>query len=174
MEMTYEALAKRIDHSLLPPTLTDARARRGMSTRGALSGGQRVHQTVRACRWPPRSSRARALLSARRSASRTAATDTAVKVFEAERAMDDGATELDMVVNIGQALGGEWDAVRAISRAVIEAAHARRRDRQGDLRELLSERRAEGQALPDLRRGECRLRENLDRLSAPAGRPTPT
>ena len=36
---------------------------------------------------------------------------TAVKVFEAEQAMDDGATELDMVINIGQAIGGDWDAV---------------------------------------------------------------
>ena len=26
--------------------------------------------------------------------------------------MADGATELDMVINIGQALGGEWDAVK--------------------------------------------------------------
>ena len=50
---------------------------------------------------------------------------TAVKVFEAERAMDDGATELDMVINIGQVLGGHWDAVRDDIAAVTEAAHAR-------------------------------------------------
>ena len=50
---------------------------------------------------------------------------TSVKVFESERAMDDGATELDMVINIGQAIGGEWDAVAADVAAVVEAAHAR-------------------------------------------------
>ncbi len=36
---------------------------------------------------------------------------TSVKVFEARQAVADGATELDMVINIGQAIGGEWDAV---------------------------------------------------------------
>ncbi len=47
---------------------------------------------------------------------------TAVKVFEAEQAMADGATELDMVINIGQAMGGEWDAV---------SVRHRRRDQSG-------------------------------------------
>jgi deoxyribose-phosphate aldolase len=50
---------------------------------------------------------------------------TAVKVWEADRAMGDGASELDMVVNIGQVLGGKWDAVRADIAAVTEAAHHR-------------------------------------------------
>ena len=48
---------------------------------------------------------------------------TAVKVFEARQAMADGATELDMVINIGQAKGGEWDAVTADIAAVTAAAH---------------------------------------------------
>jgi deoxyribose-phosphate aldolase len=51
---------------------------------------------------------------------------TDVKVFEAERAMDEGAVELDMVVNIGHAVGNDWDAVRADVAAVTEAAHARK------------------------------------------------
>jgi deoxyribose-phosphate aldolase len=50
---------------------------------------------------------------------------TAVKVFEAERAMDDGATELDMVVNIGQTLGGNWGPVEDEIGAIVKAAHAR-------------------------------------------------
>ena len=69
--------------------------------------------------------------------------------------MADGATELDMVINIGQALGGEWDAVTADIAAVTEGGARRRRDREGDLRELLPERRPEGPALPDLRRGRA-------------------
>ena len=48
---------------------------------------------------------------------------TAVKVFESQRALSDGATELDMVINIGQAIGGRWDAVRDDIAAVTRAAH---------------------------------------------------
>jgi deoxyribose-phosphate aldolase len=50
---------------------------------------------------------------------------TAVKVFESEKAMDDGATELDMVVNIGKVLSGEWNSVAHDIAAVVNAAHAR-------------------------------------------------
>ena len=52
---------------------------------------------------------------------------TAVKVFEAQKAMDDGASELDMVINIGQAIGGSWDAVASDIAAVTRAAHQRGR-----------------------------------------------
>ena len=38
--------------------------------------------------------------------------------------MDEGATELDMVVNIGHAVGNDWDGVRADIGAVVKAAHA--------------------------------------------------
>ncbi len=37
--------------------------------------------------------------------------------------MADGATELDMVINIGQAIAGEWDAVASDIDAVTKAAH---------------------------------------------------
>src|SRR5262249_53032719 len=50
---------------------------------------------------------------------------TAVKVFEAERAIEDGGKELDMVVNVGKVLSGDWDHVRRDVAAVVEAAHAR-------------------------------------------------
>lgn len=32
-----------------------------------------------------------------------------VKVFETKKAVEDGATEIDMVINIGKALGNQWD-----------------------------------------------------------------
>ena len=48
---------------------------------------------------------------------------TAVKVFESRQAMADGATELDMVINIGQAIAGEWAAVKSDIEAVTRAAH---------------------------------------------------
>lgn len=50
---------------------------------------------------------------------------TDVKVFEAERAMDDGAVELDMVLNIGRMVSGQYDYVERDIRAVAEAAHKR-------------------------------------------------
>lgn len=50
---------------------------------------------------------------------------TDVKVFEAERAMDDGAVELDMVLNIGRLISGDDDLVREDVRQVVEAAHRR-------------------------------------------------
>jgi deoxyribose-phosphate aldolase len=48
---------------------------------------------------------------------------TAVKVFEAEQACKDGATEIDMVINIGKALGGDWDYVEKEIKAVTNTCH---------------------------------------------------
>lgn len=38
---------------------------------------------------------------------------TAVKVFEAARAVEEGGKEVDMVVNVGKVLSGDWAYVRA-------------------------------------------------------------
>jgi deoxyribose-phosphate aldolase len=48
---------------------------------------------------------------------------TGVKVFEAEQACRDGAAEIDMVINIGKALGGDWDYVEAEIKAVTDMCH---------------------------------------------------
>lgn len=50
---------------------------------------------------------------------------TTVKVFEARRAIADGATELDMVVNIGRLRDDDVDYVRDEIAAVVEAAEGR-------------------------------------------------
>jgi len=50
---------------------------------------------------------------------------TAIKVAEAQQAMDDGALELDMVLNIGQLRSGKHDYVREDIKAVCDVAHAR-------------------------------------------------
>ena len=50
------------------------------------------------------------------------ACETSVKAFETERACADGASEVDMVINIGALKSGQLDAVRADIRAVVEAA----------------------------------------------------
>jgi deoxyribose-phosphate aldolase len=50
---------------------------------------------------------------------------TSVKAFEAERALDDGGLELDLVVNISKVRSGDWGYVRDDIRAVLEPTHAR-------------------------------------------------
>jgi deoxyribose-phosphate aldolase len=50
---------------------------------------------------------------------------TRVKEFQAGQAVADGVHEIDMVMNIGQFLSGNFDAVRDDIRAVVEVAHAR-------------------------------------------------
>ena len=53
------------------------------------------------------------------------AMSTAGKAAEATCAVADGADELDMVINVGQLVAGEDDAVRADIAAVVEAARGR-------------------------------------------------
>lgn len=53
------------------------------------------------------------------------ATDPEVKAFEAQRAMDDGATEIDMVINIGALKANDYDLVARDIRGVVNVAHAR-------------------------------------------------
>ncbi|KAF0497728.1 deoxyribose-phosphate aldolase [Pediococcus acidilactici] len=52
---------------------------------------------------------------------------TATKVFEAKDALQNGATELDMVINIGELKAGHDDAVLNDIKAVVEAGHAENR-----------------------------------------------
>lgn len=51
---------------------------------------------------------------------------TKVKVFEAENAVDAGGKEIDMVVNIGKVLGGDWDYVKAEIQAVNDAVTSKK------------------------------------------------
>lgn len=50
-------------------------------------------------------------------------TSTAAKVAEATQALADGATELDMVLNIGRLIGGQNDDVEADIAAVVRVGH---------------------------------------------------
>jgi len=49
---------------------------------------------------------------------------TAIKVAEARQLLADGATELDMVINVGLLRGGNYQTVGADIRAVVDAAGA--------------------------------------------------
>ena len=48
---------------------------------------------------------------------------TKVKVYEAEQACHDGAAEIDMVVNIGKVLGGDWYYVENEIKEVTDICH---------------------------------------------------
>jgi deoxyribose-phosphate aldolase len=52
------------------------------------------------------------------------ASATSIKVAETKQAIQDGAQEIDMVLNVGELRGGNTEAVAADIRAVVEAAHA--------------------------------------------------
>ena len=123
MQLTYETIARRIDHSLLGPTLT----------RTDLEAGCRLaaeYSVASVCIKPYAVDLARSILDGTVVAVGTTVgfphggNLTATKVFEAQRAIADGAVELDMVVNLGQVLGGEWNAVRDDIAAVTETAHS--------------------------------------------------
>lgn len=50
------------------------------------------------------------------------AASTAAKAAEASAALDDGADELDMVINVGMVKSGDWDYVKEDIAAVVEQA----------------------------------------------------
>lgn len=52
------------------------------------------------------------------------ATSAEVKAFEARNALDNGATEIDMVINIGALKAGESELVAKDIRGVVETVHA--------------------------------------------------
>jgi deoxyribose-phosphate aldolase len=124
MDFTYDDIAGMIDHSLLNPTLTTEALETGI----ALALKYRVASV---CIMPYYLKRCAELLAG--SGVRASTTigfphgghTTSVKVAEAQRAMDDGGQELDMVVNISKVLSADWDYVRADIKAVVDAAHAR-------------------------------------------------
>lgn len=122
--ITYDELAKVIDHSLLRPELTEA---------DVIAGCQLAarYETATVCVKPCDVKLAKEVLQGSGVKVSTTigfphgAHVTAVKVAEAQQAMDDGAVELDMVLNIGKLRSGRTDYVRTDIQAVCNAAHAR-------------------------------------------------
>lgn len=51
---------------------------------------------------------------------------TSIKAAEARQACADGAAELDMVINVGKALSGDWNYVRDDIRAVLDVGREHR------------------------------------------------
>lgn len=122
MELTRQSLAQLMDHTQLKPQATAADIDRVVEEArrfGCASVCVNPH-------WVPRVAAGLA-----GSAVKTCtvigfplgATTTATKVFEAREAIQAGAQEVDMVINVGELRAGAADAVRADIAAVAEAAH---------------------------------------------------
>ena len=124
MQYTYQELAGMIDHSLLHPTLTDRELEEGC--RQAVRYG-----VASVCLKPYWVRRAAELLGGSGVAVGAVVgfphggSTTEVKRFETATACREGAAEIDMVINIGKALSGDWDYVENDIRAVCEEAHGR-------------------------------------------------
>ncbi len=121
--LTERDIAKTIDHSLLRPELDDVFIEEGCRLAAQ-------YDVASVCVRPADVRRAKALLEG---------TDVAVgatigfphgnhrtetKVFEARQALADGATELDMVLQIGALKSGRDADVQADIAAVVEVGHA--------------------------------------------------
>lgn len=123
MKYSYDELAGMIDHSLLHPTMTDAEFAEGCSV-------AKKYNVASVCIKPYAVKDAAKQLAGSKvivgcvigfphgnSASE-------IKRAETRLACLDGAKEIDMVINIGKALGGEWNYVEADICAVCDEAHA--------------------------------------------------
>jgi deoxyribose-phosphate aldolase len=123
-DFTYPDIARMLDHSLLQPTLTDEALEKGCLL-------ARQYEVASVCIKPYAVRLAAKLLKGSTVAVGTTVGFphgghvTAYKVAEAQRAMDDGAVELDLVVNIGKVLSNDWAFVAEDIRAVVEAVHRR-------------------------------------------------
>ncbi|MGD8402867.1 MAG: deoxyribose-phosphate aldolase [Anaerolineales bacterium] len=122
--ITYEQLAKVIDHSLLKPELTEEDVIAGCELADH-------YHTATVCVKPCHVRLAADILKDSDVLVSTVvgfphgSNLTEVKVLEAIKAMEDGAVELDMVLNIGQLRSGKNDYVRDDIKAVCDTAHAR-------------------------------------------------
>jgi deoxyribose-phosphate aldolase len=121
--LTEHDIAKTIDHSLLRPELDDAFVEDGCRLAAK-------YHVASVCVRPADVRRATAILAGTDVAVGTTIGfphgnhATEVKVFEAKRALADGATELDMVLQIGALKSGRDADVEADIRAVVEVGHA--------------------------------------------------
>lgn len=115
-------LAKMIDHSILHPTMTDDDLKKECEV-------ARKYDVASVCVKPYAVKQAVALLNGSDvlvgcvigfPAGNSA---IGVKVYEAETACRDGAVEIDMVINIGKALQGDWDYIEKEIGSVTDACH---------------------------------------------------
>lgn len=122
MNYTYEQLAKTIDHSLLHPTMTDQELEDGCRL-AARYGVASVCIKPYAVRRAAELLQGTGVLVGAVIGFPHGNATTEAKRYETELACRDGAAEIDMVINIGKALSGDWGYVRDDIRAVCDEAH---------------------------------------------------
>ncbi len=121
--LTERDIAKAIDHSLLRPELDDAFVEDGCRLAAE-------YDVASVCVRPADVRRAKAILDGTDVAVGTVIGfphgnhRTDVKAFEARQALADGATELDMVIQIGALKAGRDADVGADIKAIVDIAHA--------------------------------------------------
>jgi deoxyribose-phosphate aldolase len=120
-ELTLAQVAAMIDHSLLRPELTLDDVTLGCEIAAA-------HEVKSVCCKPADVVHAGRVLAGTAVLVGTVvgfphgSSTTETKVFEARRSLEDGARELDMVINIGRLRGGDHAYVAADVRAIVEVA----------------------------------------------------
>ena len=110
MNLTYELIAGRIDHALLLPTMTNTEMLAGCRMAAA-------YEVASVCIKP---TAVRLAVQALRGTVVQVGTvvgfphggqTTRTKLAETREALEAGASEIDMVANIGHILGGDWQSV---------------------------------------------------------------
>jgi deoxyribose-phosphate aldolase len=115
-------IARYIDHTLLKPDATQAQI-------AQLCHEARQYDFAAVCVNPTHVKLCADLLKGSNVAVCTVvgfplgATPPEVKAYETQQAIDDGATEVDMVINIGALKGGEYDLVERDIAMVTRTAH---------------------------------------------------
>jgi deoxyribose-phosphate aldolase len=124
-ELTVREIAALIDHSLLRPELTDEDVRAGCTLAASYS-------TCSVCVKPADVALAAGLLADTGVAVGTVVgfphgnSTTEVKLLEARRALADGASEIDMVINIGALRGAKYDYVEDEIAEIVRATRSER------------------------------------------------
>jgi deoxyribose-phosphate aldolase len=123
MKYTKDDVAQRIDHAVLKPEFTN----QDLIQHAQMCKDYGVYSM---CVKPCDVKEASALLAGSKVKvscvlSFPHGADTSkVKAFQAKEAIEDGVAEIDMVMNIGKFLYGDYDYVRSDIKAVVDVAHA--------------------------------------------------
>lgn len=118
---TVAFITSILDHAILHPTVTDAAMRaevRQIAPLGVASLCVRPSDVLEAVEAAEGKTAVGTVIGFPHGT-----TSTAAKVAEARQALRDGATELDMVVQVGAVLSGRWQTVQDDIAAVCAVAH---------------------------------------------------
>ena len=122
MKYTYEELAKMIDHSLLHPTMTDRDLEEGCKI-AAKYGVASVCIKPYAVKQAVELLKGSGVIVGAVIGFPHGNSCSESKRYETELACREGAREIDMVINIGKALGGDFGYVEQDVKAVCDEAH---------------------------------------------------